>query len=131
MDQSTQDTLARGERTMNMLQQREHQVAPVEEQVVVIYAVTEGLIDEIEPDNVPDWEDQFLEYMRNSHEDLLNNIRENQELSDEDEETLKEAVSDFNESYEPQQTSIVDVSAGDEEGDEEEGEEPSENGSEG
>lgn len=132
LDQSTQDTLARGERTMNMLQQREHQVAPVEEQVVVIYAVTEGLIDEIEPDNVPDWEDQFLEYMRNSHEDLLNNIRENQELSDEDEETLKEAVSDFNESYEPQQTSIVDVSAGDEEGDEEEeGEEPSENGSEG
>jgi hypothetical protein len=70
--------------------------------------------------------------MRNSHEDLLNNIRENQELSDEDEEALKEAVSDFNESYEPQQTSIVDVSAGDEEGDEEEeGEEPSENGSEG
>ena len=132
LDQSTQDTLARGERTMNMLQQREHQVAPVEEQVVVIYAVTEGLIDEIEPDNVPDWEDQFLEYMRNSHEDLLNNIRENQELSDEDEEALKEAVSDFNESYEPQQTSIVDVSAGDEEGDEEEeGEEPSENGSEG
>src|SRR5918998_6287232 len=132
LDQSTQDTLARGERTMNMLQQREHQVAPVEEQVVVIYAVTEGLIDEIEPDNVPDWEDQFLEYMRNSHEDLLNNIRENQELSDEGEEALKEAVSDFNESYEPQQTSIVDVSAGDEEGDEEEeGEEPSENGSEG
>jgi F-type H+/Na+-transporting ATPase subunit alpha len=132
LDQSTQDTLARGERTMNMLQQREHQVAPVEEQVVVIYAVTEGLIDEIEPDNVPDWEEQFLEYMRNSHEDLLNNIRENQELSDEDEEALKEAVSDFNESYEPQQTSIVDVSAGDEEGDEEEeGEEPSENGSEG
>ena len=131
LDQSTQDTLARGERTMNMLQQKEHQVAPVEEQVVVIYAVTEGLIDEIEPDNVPDWEGQFLEYMRNSHEDLLNNIRENQELSEEDEETLKEAVSDFNESYEPEQTSIVDVSAGDEEGDEEEeGEEPSENGSE-
>jgi F-type H+-transporting ATPase subunit alpha len=113
---------------MNMLQQKEHDVVPVEEQVVAIYAVTNGLVDEIEPDNIPDWEGQFREYMRNSHEELLNSVRESQKLSDEDEERLKDAINKFNESYEPQTQSIVDVSAGSEEN-EEEDEGSSENGS--
>jgi F-type H+/Na+-transporting ATPase subunit alpha len=114
LDQSTQETLARGERTMNMLQQKEHDVVPVEEQVVAVYAVTNGLVDEIEADNIPDWEGQFREHMRNSHEDLLNSIRESQELSDEDEESLKDAINKFNENYEPEDTSIVQI-GGDEE----------------
>jgi F-type H+-transporting ATPase subunit alpha len=107
LDQSTQETLARGERTMNMLQQKEHDVVPVEE---------------IEADNIPDWEGQFREHMRNSHEDLLNNIRESQELSDEDEESLKDAINKFNENYEPEDTSIVQIGEDeeDEDGSEEE-----------
>jgi F-type H+/Na+-transporting ATPase subunit alpha len=124
LDEATQKTLARGERTMNMLQQREHDVVPVEEQVVVIYAVTNGMVDEIEPDNIPDWESQFREHMRNSHEDLLDSIRESQELSDEDEESLKEIIQNFNENYEPQDTSIVQIGAeGDDEDEDEDGEE--------
>jgi F-type H+-transporting ATPase subunit alpha len=115
LDQSTQETLARGERTMNMLQQKEHEPVPVEEQVASIYAVTNGLVDEIEPDNIPDWEAQFREYMKNSHEELLTSIRESQELSDEDEEKLKEAISNFNENYEPEDTSIVQIGEDDEE----------------
>jgi F-type H+-transporting ATPase subunit alpha len=106
---------------MNMLQQKEHDVVPVEEQVVAIYAVTNGLVDDIEADNIPDWEGQFREHMRNSHEDLLNSIRESQELSDEDEESLKDAIEKFNENYEPQSTSIVQVGAeGDDEDDDQE-----------
>ena len=122
LDQSTQETLARGERTMNMLQQKEHDVVPVEEQVVAVYAVTNGLVDEIEAVNIPDWEGQFREHMRNSHEDLLNNIRESQELSDEDEESLKDAINKFNENYEPEDTSIVQIGEDeeDEDGSEEE-----------
>ncbi len=115
LDQSTQETLARGERTMNMLQQKEHEPVPVEEQVAVIYAVTNGLVDEIEPDSIPDWEAQFREYIKNSHEELLTSIRESQELSDEDEEKLKEAISNFNENYEPEDTSIVQIGEDDEE----------------
>ena len=124
LDESTQQTLARGERTMNMLQQREHDVVPVEEQVVAVYAVTNGLVDEVEPNNIPDWEGQFREHMRNSHEDLLNSIRESQELSDEDEESLKDAINKFNENYEPEDTSIVQI-GGDEEDEEDSSEEES------
>ncbi len=87
----------------------------------MIYAVTSGLVDEIEPDNIPDWEGQFREHLKNSHEELLNNIRDTQELSDEDEEKLSEAIQNFNENYEPEGTSTVQV--GGEEEDEEEEEE--------
>ena len=121
LDEATQQTLARGERTMNMLQQKEHQPVPVEEQVAVIYAATSGLADAVEPDNIPDYENQLREYLRNSHEELLNEIRETQELSDENEEKLKEAIEHFNENYEPESTSIVEVGAEGEEEEEEEG----------
>jgi len=123
LDAATQKTLARGERTMNMLQQKEHDIVPVEEQVVCIYAVTSGLVDDIEADNIPDWEQQYREHMRNSHEELLNNIRESGELSDEDKDTLKEAINKFNESYEPQDTSIVQIGEEDDGEDENDSEE--------
>ena len=123
LDEATQQTLARGERTMNMLQQSEHDVMPAEEQVCLIFAVTNGLLDDIEADNVTDWEGQFREHLKNSHEDLLNNIRETEEFSDEDEETLKEAIENFNESYEPETGSAVEIGVTGEDDEDEEDEE--------
>jgi F-type H+-transporting ATPase subunit alpha len=123
LDEATQQTLARGERTMNMLQQSEHDVMPAEEQVCLIFAVTNGFLDDIEADNVTDWEGQFREHLKNSHEDLLNNIRETEEFSDEDEETLKEAIENFNESYEPETGSAVEIGVTGEDDEDEEDEE--------
>jgi F-type H+-transporting ATPase subunit alpha len=121
LDEATQQTLARGERTMNMLQQSEHDVIPAEEQVCLIYAVTNGFLDDIEADNVTDWEGQFREHLKNSHEDLLNNIRDTEEFSDEDEETLKEAIENFNENYEPETGGVVEIGGTGEDDEEEEG----------
>jgi F-type H+-transporting ATPase subunit alpha len=121
LDEATQQTLARGERTMNMLQQSEHDVIPAEEQVCLIYAVTNGFLDDIEADNVPDWEGQFREHLKNSHEDLLNNIRETEEFSDEDGETLKEAIENFNENYEPETGGAVEIGVTGEDDEDEEG----------
>ena len=123
LDEATQQTLARGERTMNMLQQSEHDVMPAEEQVCLIYAVTNGFLDDIEADNVPDWEGQFREHLKNSHEDLLNNIRETEEFSDEDEETLREAIENFNENYEPETGGAVEIGVTGEDDEDEEDEE--------
>ena len=121
LDEATQQTLARGERTMNMLQQSEHDVMPAEEQVCLIYAVTNGFLDDIEADNVTDWEGQFREHLKNSHEDLLNNIRETEEFSDEDEETLREAIENFNENYEPETGGAVEIGGTGEDDEDEEG----------
>jgi F-type H+/Na+-transporting ATPase subunit alpha len=127
LDKATQQTLSRGEHLTAILKQGELDPMPVEEQVVVLYAASNGYLDEIETGSVTDWERQFRDFMRDSHGDLLDSIREEQKLSDENEEKLEEAIENFNENYEPEQTSLVDVSPGD---DEEEDASEQENGEE-
>jgi F-type H+-transporting ATPase subunit alpha len=117
LDRATQQTLNRGERLTAILRQGERDPMPVEEQVVVLYAASNGYLDEVEPGVVMDWERQFRDFMRDSHGEVLESIRDEQKLSDENGEKLNGAIENFNENYEPEQTSLVETSAG---GDEEE-----------
>jgi F-type H+-transporting ATPase subunit alpha len=112
LDRATQQTLARGERLTAILRQDEHDPMPVEEQVVVIFAASNGYLDEVDPDHVMDWERQFRDYVRDSHGEILESIREEKELSDETQQSLRDAIEHFNEGYEPEQESLVDVSVG-------------------
>lgn len=116
LDKATQDTLARGQRTLGILKQGERQPLPVEEQVAVIFAVTNGFLDEVEVEHVPDWEENFRNYLRDSKADLLRTIREEKDLSDESIAALKEAIAQFNDAYEPPESGIAGVSAGSGEG---------------
>jgi hypothetical protein len=67
--------------------------------------------------------------VRDTHGDLLEAIRSEQQLSDENEEKLREAVEHFNSNFEPEQTSLVDISVGEDE-DEEDNALEDENGEE-
>jgi hypothetical protein len=64
--------------------------------------------------------------MRDSHGDILDAIREEKDLKDEIEQKLREAIEHFNENYEPEQESLVNVSVGDGEESDEEDEDSSE-----
>ena len=110
LDRATQQTLARGERLTAILKQDERDPMPVEEQVAVIFAASNGYLDDVEPESVMDWEDQFRNYMRDSHGEILDSIREEKQLSDETQQNLRDAIEHFNDNYEPEQQSLVDVS---------------------
>jgi F-type H+-transporting ATPase subunit alpha len=110
LDRATQQTLARGERLTAILKQDEHDPMPVEEQVAVIFAASNGYLDDVEPDTIMDWEDQFRDYMRDSHGEILDSIREEKQLTDEAERSLRDAIEHFNENYEPEQQGLVEVS---------------------
>src|SRR5687767_15189440 len=129
LDKATQQTLNRGERLTAILKQEELDPMSVEEQVVVLFAASNGYLDEIETDVVMDWERQFRDFMRDTHGDLLDSIRTEQELSDENEEKLHEAIEHFDSNFEPEQTSLVDISVGEDE-DEEDNAPDNENGEE-
>ena len=79
----------------------------------MIFAASNGYLDDIDPDAVMDWERQFRDYMRDSHGEILESIREKGQLSDETEQSLREAIEHFNQNYEPEQESLVNVSVGD------------------
>ncbi len=95
LDAATQRQLARGARTVEMLKQPQYAPVPVEEQVVVIYAVTNGYLDHIEVEQVPKWEADFLEFMRSSHAEILDGIRTKQTLDDDLTAALDAAIEAF------------------------------------
>jgi len=111
LDKATQQTLNRGERLTAMLKQNEREPMPVEEQVAVIFAASNGYLDDVDNGAVPDWERQYRDYLRDSHGEILQSIRDEQQLSDESRESLEEATDRFNENYEPQTGNLVDASA--------------------
>jgi F-type H+-transporting ATPase subunit alpha len=123
LDRATQQTLNRGERLTAILRQGERDPMPVEEQVVVLYAASNGYLDDIEPDVVMNWESQFRDFMRDSHGEVLESIRDEQKLSDENREKLGEAIENFNENFDPEQAGLVEVSVGDDEGEQDSSEE--------
>ena len=67
----------------------------IEEQVVVIYAGVRGHLDKLDPAKITQFEAEFLQTIRNSHQDLLKSIREESEISPANDEKLKGIVKDF------------------------------------
>ncbi len=83
LDQATQRLLNRGAKLTELLKQPQFSPLKVEEQVVVIYAGTSGLLDPLPLGSVREFESGLLTLMRNEHKDVLDEIRDKAELSDE------------------------------------------------
>jgi F-type H+/Na+-transporting ATPase subunit alpha len=94
LDEDTQRTLARGNRLVATLNQGERQPLPAAEQVAVIYAATNGYIDRVAVERVPDFHEQLIARLRSEAEDLLEAIAGG-DWSDETQTRLDELVREF------------------------------------
>ncbi len=99
LDATTQRQLARGARTVEMLKQPQYQPMPVENQVAVIYAVTNGYLDDIDVGLVRQWELGFHQDMAAKHQDVLDGIRAGGQLTEELNEQLVAAIQSFNATF--------------------------------
>jgi len=95
LDATTQKQLARGERTVEILKQPQYQPLPVEEQVAAIYAVTNGFVDSVEPDDVRAWERGFIEHLKAHAPGVLSSIREEKVMNDEVKELLGKEIEEY------------------------------------
>lgn len=95
LDAATKRQLDRGARTVEILKQGQYSPMPVEEQVVVIYAVTNGFLDEVGVAHVREWERSFLEFMRAQRPQVLEGIRTSKALTKEIEADLKSGLEQF------------------------------------
>jgi F-type H+-transporting ATPase subunit alpha len=89
LDQATQRLLNRGARLTELLKQQQFSPLKVEEQVVVIFAGTQGYLDPLQLEQVRAFEANLLTLMRNEHRDVLDAIRDKGEMTDEITEKLK------------------------------------------
>jgi F-type H+-transporting ATPase subunit alpha len=98
LDADTQATLARGERLVKTLNQNERSPIAVEEQVVVIYAATNGFLDRIAVDRVPEFHEALIARMRAEHADVLERIAGGN-WDDDIVETVHAAVEEFGQDF--------------------------------
>ncbi len=95
LDETTKQKIERGKRTVEVLKQGQYEPISVENQVVILYALTNGFIDEVPVGDVTKWEEEFSKFMNASHREILDEIKEKGEISEELEEELKKAIGEF------------------------------------
>ncbi|MEK7632065.1 MAG: F0F1 ATP synthase subunit alpha [Patescibacteria group bacterium] len=98
LDAATKQQLERGKRTAELLKQGIGQPMPLAEQVAVLYAVTQGYLDEVEVENVQTWEKHFTKSLRTGSSAWIKKIEDSGELTPELEEQLKTALTTFKQS---------------------------------
>ncbi len=95
LDKKTRAQIERGRRTVEALKQSQYAPMAMEEQVVVLYALTQGFVDEVAVEKVSEWEEKFVKYMKSMHQDVLDEIREKGEVSEELEKDLRKVIEEF------------------------------------
>ena len=99
LDATSLASLERGRRVVETLKQGQFVLMSVSEQVVVIYGVTAGYMDAITVSDIQEFEDDLLEYFRNRHRSLLDEIADTGSM---DEEAVGAAIESFAESWAPE-----------------------------
>jgi F-type H+-transporting ATPase subunit alpha len=104
LDRASQQQLARGARVVEVLKQPQYDPQPVEREVVQVYAVTGGYMDDYPVEDAKRFATEFCEYLEARHPDVFTAIRDTGDLSDETEATLKAALESFGQTFQPTQT---------------------------
>jgi F-type H+-transporting ATPase subunit alpha len=95
LDVSTQRTLSRGARLVELLKQGQYQPVPIEKQVVSIFLGTNGFFDSIGLGDIKRFEKEIHEFIELKYNDIFKSIRESKQLSDNVIEMIKKAVDEF------------------------------------
>ncbi len=95
LDKSTQAQLNRGQHLQEILKQPQYEPISLANQVIVLYAGTQGYSDGVELDRMDDWKAALLRFMEASRPEIGRDIAEKKRLTEETEETLTEALDAF------------------------------------
>jgi F-type H+-transporting ATPase subunit alpha len=101
LDAATKKQLERGARTVEILKQPQYRPMAVDQQVMIIYAVTNGFLDQIPVNRLRDWESGFLEFVEKQFPQVSQRIRGEKVLSKENEADMKRAIESFNQQFNP------------------------------
>lgn len=99
LDADTKERLAQGERIRESLKQPQYRTLPVEQQVVVIYAVTGRYLLDIPVEDILGFEDGLLEFVDTKYPEIFRAIRETKDMNEDTERRLQKAIDEFKQSY--------------------------------
>ncbi|MEO3809676.1 F0F1 ATP synthase subunit alpha [Sphaerisporangium sp. B11E5] len=111
LDAASRAQLERGARLVELLKQPQYTPFPVEKEVVSVWAGTSGELDDVPLEDIGRFETEFLESLSSRNKGILDAIRETREMNDDTVTALKEAITDFKQTF---QTSSGDLLVNDE-----------------
>ncbi len=95
LDKSTQAQLNRGQHLQEILKQPQYEPVSLENQIMVIYAGTNGYADKVPLDRMRTWEQALLRFMETAHPEIGRDIAEKKRISDENMAALRSALEEF------------------------------------
>ena len=99
LDEDTRERLAQGERIRESLKQPQYKTLPVEQQVLIIYAVTRKYLLDIPVERVLEFEEGLLEFVDTKYPEIYRAIRETKDMSEETELLMQKAIAEFKETF--------------------------------
>ena len=101
LDEATQRQLNRGQRLVEVLKQGQYQPMNPEKQVAILFAGANGYLDEWPVEAVADYEKQMLEFLESKYPEILSEIKEKDDISDNLDEKMRKALDEFKEVFQP------------------------------
>jgi F-type H+-transporting ATPase subunit alpha len=98
LDKATRAQLERGQRSTQILKQPQYSPLPLEKEIITLYAITSGYVDDVPMDNVTAFENDLQKFMETSHPEIGKSIASTKDLTPEIEEALKKAFVEFKQS---------------------------------
>jgi F-type H+/Na+-transporting ATPase subunit alpha len=99
LDKATRDQLTRGEKTSEVLKQPQYEPLSVEKQVASLWVVTNGYLDDVPTPRIREFEQQFYRFLETEHAELLTDLGERKELTDEIVDGLRRATEAFKQTF--------------------------------
>ncbi len=99
LDAATQKQLTRGARLVEILKQPQYSPLPVEKQIVIIYAGTNGYLDDLPLEKVKDFEEGLYRFVENNYPEIFTEIVEKKDLTDELKEKMNKAIEEFKKEF--------------------------------
>lgn len=99
LDKDTKERLDQGERIMEILKQPQYSPMSAEHQVLILYAAINKYLSDIPVEKMSQFEKEFINFVDNNYPDITKNIKETEDLTEETEERLKEAIEEFKKSF--------------------------------
>jgi F-type H+-transporting ATPase subunit alpha len=99
LDATTQRMLSRGSRMVEILKQSQYQPLPVERQILIIYAGTNGSLDQFPESALKKYETELHRFVETRHPNVFNDIRTKREMTDDLREKMNAALKEFNETF--------------------------------
>jgi F-type H+-transporting ATPase subunit alpha len=99
LDATTQKQLARGSRLVEILKQGQYEPLPVEKQVLIIYAATNGFVDHLPESALSKYEAELYRFVDNRHPDLFEDLRAKKQIDDSVKPKVDSVLEEFKQTF--------------------------------